>query len=292
MELPDWLRAFGIVGETPTGYALVRLTEDGDLYSYLVGDYEGTVVPVTLDAEGRLSAFVVDSSDVWEQIVQVGNAELAVRLGAMTRWDARGRVIFQDSFESGLNGWFVTEAGTGASVDLVPDPSVTGGYSVGLTAGSDGNHRADVYRLISVIPGNTLGCEAVFSMDSEPENVSLYLETYTKSGGFTPGLRYDAQNHNVDLYVEPDTWTTIDADKELYVNRNMFHYLKVVCDLSTGKYVRALVGGESYDLSAYDIDTWAAAVPGRVVSVFRNNGNSGSNDIVYLDRMIITQAEP
>ncbi|GAH24702.1 unnamed protein product, partial [marine sediment metagenome] len=48
IELPDWLRGMALVGR----------------------DRDGILRTVRLDSEGRLSAFVVDSSDVWEDIVE------------------------------------------------------------------------------------------------------------------------------------------------------------------------------------------------------------------------------
>ncbi len=73
----------------------------GYLTTVIKGDYAGALRTVKLDDQGRLSAFVIDSQDAWGQMLQVGNAELAARLGSIVRFDKRGIVMLMDNFDSG-----------------------------------------------------------------------------------------------------------------------------------------------------------------------------------------------
>jgi hypothetical protein len=88
------------------------------------------------------------------------------------------------------------------------------------------------------------------------------------------------------------TWTTVDANKNLYTNLNTFHKMKVVVDFVNWKYVRANVNEESYDLSAYSMYNTGTLSEGLSFAQVEFIGESGKNAVCYVDGVILTQNEP
>jgi len=292
MELPDWLRAFGIVGETPTGYALVRLTEDGDLYSYLVGDYEGSVVPVTLDAEGRISAFVVDSSDVWEQINRVGNADLAARLGSGVIYDQRGRLMAYDDFRNGLGAVYVNVAGGATSASLSPVYSQFGGYS--LHCDMDSIVTAMVtLRLFTASPfTSTIGICATFSAVAPAGEFRIRAMRYDGTQRHLAAVRVDFDNDNLDFLNSAGVWETLDDSIPHISGNRYWQSLKVVVNFDTDEFVRALYLDTEYDLSGEALGVDASAHDPGLDNQIRAVGDAAQAVDFWIDRYVLTSAEP
>lgn len=78
------------------------------------------------------------------------------------------------------------------------------------------------------------------------------------------------------------------SEEDLHV----FNTIKLVTDLTTGQYVRLLYNQQEIDISAYGPSVEGYLYPNRVsldVGVYSRNGE---NDVMYLDDVIFTMAEP
>lgn len=94
-----------IVPRGESGYYL-DVDESGATTTLIKGEKaDETLKTVLVDGDGRLSAFMIDSSDAWGQMLAVGNAELASRTGSITQYDRRGQVILATNFSDGWGPW-------------------------------------------------------------------------------------------------------------------------------------------------------------------------------------------
>ncbi len=259
----------------------------------VIKGYDGAALrTVKVDSDGHLSAFVIDSTDAWGRMLQVGNAELAARLGSPVVYEQRGRVAMMESFEYGMQRWQFVGLGTGSSAAIDPTLCVTGGYSVRLTGGSDGAMGALIEWSGGCLTTTRVGVEMSFSFRDPVDKCDIRVTVWDGTTRHSGALRLDQTN--ADLYVRTGetTWTKV-ADVFVRTETEwIFNRLKVVVDLSTGLYVRGYLDNQEFDLSAYSIWTGADAIaPRAVVSVYMYS-EAGENRTMNVDDIILTVAEP
>jgi len=264
----------------------------GNLVAVMQGDYEGSLRTVKLDDAGRMSAFIVDSSDVWGKIVEVGNAELAARLGSPVTFDRRGQVIATDDFRNGYGGWETASVGTGGAVALNPIYTWIGGYSIKLTAGSDSTHSASVYRYLNRVAIEQYGIAISFSHPGPVDEILIRLYLYDATNRHDAELTYDIAGDKLRYLNSSGVDTDLATGIVTYDNARRFDSMKLVVDFSTDKYIRALFNGVEYDMSALACQTSASALNPCLLVQVTWTGQSGQNGIAYLDYIVVTGAEP
>lgn len=219
--------------------------------------------------------------------------------------DGRGRVVYMDTFNNGLMG--VDAYSTGAGVNPAWNniaPVFSPPYSAKVDPGVVSGDRSIVGRhsFMGVTP--RVGIESAFYFTQTTPGYSIVLDyTLAKNNaagnqnGFFAVLRYDHASGNWQIYVAGGTWTTIfhnntntpTAGAEMWIQH------KLVCDFYTGKYIRAMIGDSSYDLSTYNMYT-----PGPITPIFKGYlyGESRSESYGagttpgYIGYILITKDEP
>jgi len=291
-ELPDWLRAFALLGQHGADYVVVRVAADGTLYAVLQGEYEGELHTVKLDDEGRLSAFVIDSADAWGRMLSVGNAELAARLGSLVNFDRMGNVIYSDDFSCGLGGWSKLLSGANAAVEINVVYAASGGYSVKLTAGSTVGHWSQLYHAGGVRPASRIGMAASFSLPLAFGYVYVQATYRTATHFDTLTARYDPENEKLAVRTGDLAYAQVAADVGILSQPYVFNWMKVVADISTHKYVRVLFNDLSIDASAHSTYNDDAVDFPRLDCRVKYEGRDTLNDVAYVDAAILTDAEP
>lgn len=291
-ELPDWMRANVILGTDGVDYVPVLLAADGSMYAVLQGEYEGALKTVKLDDEGRLSAFVIDSVDAWERMLSIGNAELAVRLGSPVSYEQRGRVQFLETFENGWSRWDPSVSGLAAAVALDPTCARSGGYSVKLTAGSNASHFAQIKSYHYVRKATRWGIELSFAPQFQFERIYALLDVRDGEDAWHIGIQFDDDNGKLCVYTGFEAWTAVADATALFDYPLGWNTMKVVADISTGKYIRAFFGDAEEDVSDKSLYTYGLGGVHACNLQVRFVGDDGDNDVANVDDIIITSAEP
>jgi len=294
-EMPDWLRAYVLMGQTgdvPPDYKAVLVAEDGELYAVLQGIYGEELRTVKLDGEGRISAFVIDSTDAWGRMLSVGNAELAVRLGSAIAYDRRGQVAHFQDFERGFGAWTGSTAGTAAAVALDPTTSLSGGYSCKLTGGSDGAGMASVRLDCGIVPVGKMGLEFAFSLGTIFDTLETQFSFYDGSNHYSARVRYFYTTGVIMVLDETSGWTTVGTVAHAGIDSMHYNTLKYVFDQTTQKYERLLFNGEEFDLSAVSYYDYGASALSQIKVSVACYSRGGQNDYVNVDDIIVTLAEP
>lgn len=290
---PDWTRAVRLLGiDADSNLITLRADDEGKLVIPIQGWDGAALRTVKVDEEGRLSAFITDSTDAWGQMLEVGNAELAARLGSLRVYDRRGQSVLEHDFGKGLGIFALDGDGAGHAEALDPVYWRTGGYSVKLTGGSDGDREASVAGSLPVLPSAAIAAESSWSIDTDTNYVEMDIDYYDGTLRYLCKIRYDLSLEQLVLYDEDGFWVTLEGDIKVEPAANMFNYWKLVANVTSGSYVRVLLNGIEKDISAYPIRTGAAAVAPRMVITFLNNSEPASNDVVYLDSIAASVVEP
>lgn len=219
-------------------------------------------------------------------------AELAVRLGSIVTHDRRGDVIWLDNFEDGLGKWDSSSSGAGAGVGLSSARARSGWLSALLTAGSDGSRYAEIYRGFNLPVLSRLGVEISFNVPVAFESLVLQLHVLDGSTRYRFEVTYDDANNRLDRLNDAGGLTTVASSVILAGWGKMFHTLKLVGDLTTGKYQRLILNDATYDLSDGAAFSSADAGAARLEMTLRVTGRSAQNDTVHIDDVIVTQNEP
>jgi len=291
-EFADWTRAVAMMGDSPVGWKAILLAEDGSMYALLQGeDAEGAQHTVRLDDEGRLSAFIIDSTDAWNRMLTIGNAELAARLGSSVIYDRRGQVMFAESFEQGWVRWAFNPGGDLADGEVTPTKAATGGYCVKLTGGNDLGRIAMINRLVPSRPIGRMGLEFSFCLPGEWDYIQGVLSFYTGTHIYTSRVKFHYTLGTLEVIDEFLGDTPVGIGEAF--GATGFNTIKLVADVDTGKYVRLMFNNQEIDISARTILVGddPASPPGIVVEIAILSIDE-QNDVMYVDDIILTGGEP
>jgi len=263
----------------------------GYMTTVIKGTYGATLKTLGTDDEGFLVAILKDNADQWGHKVSVGLAELAARLGSPISWDRRGQVAQIITFANGF-GHMATSASAGAGlVALCPSLFQTDGYSCELTTGTGGNQNAGITTYGDYSPADQVGFEVSLSFTSQAAMVYFLLKVWDGVDEHQAYARINKANHKIEVlnslnaYVEAGSFTPVEL-------AYLFYSIKLVVNLATKRWVRLLVRGVEYDLSA--IASRSAGYEGGPYFTFavQVDHDAAVNKTLYLDRVIVTTNEP
>jgi len=270
----------------------IAVDASGKILGVLQGDYAGALKTLAVDSQGRMLAVLTDPEDVFGNPHYMGAAELAVRLGSIASHDRRGTVIHLESFEAGANYWILGGDGSGGTVALSTACPKSGSYSVAFTfAGGTATWGAVTSDFTPRTSGRS-GMEASFQIRTGMDRCVIALECVISGYKQRGSLQIDLPNQRLQYLDSTGNWQTIATNLAIPYSVTLWTTLKLVIDFTTLKYVRGIMNDTEYDLSAYSLqNTGSSSYKYNfiLVQVFRV---AGQDFVVYLDDVIITQAEP
>jgi len=263
----------------------------GFLTAVLKGIRDGTLTTIGVDANGRIESFLVDAEDSWGKTVVTGNAGLAAKLGDLQNWDYRGQVYYQTDWSAGVAPWLKYPYGAGAAIEIDPTMCLSGGYSLKLTAGSNSTYNAYVTALIQRPPSGRVGCEIVWSVESTTGYMMIELQLYIAGVVYLARLRHSYVNNRIEYYTSAGAWAYY-TNPYFLSQKEAFNRLKLVVDVTNKQYVRCLYGQIEQSMAGLGLYAAGTGFLNAMYVRLENTGRSGYNDIVYLDRVILTSGEP
>lgn len=218
----------------------------------------------------------------------ISAAEQAVRLGAISRFDRRGEVFFQDDFE-GSNQW--TPTATGYSTAVVSTARARSGVrSLKLVTGAVAGDNIGVSRLLHYPRTPTLGYELSFASQDLFRDFIWSLTVYNGTNRYYFGLRHRGVGQTLQYATAAGAWTTA-FTRTISVAGN-FTTCKLVVDITTGRYLRVIIGPDTYDLTPYETAAVVDATYPYLDVGMNLSNNAGSQRINYIDDVIVTKNEP
>jgi len=270
----------------------VAVDASGNLVAVMQGDYEGSLRTVKLDDAGRMSAFIIDSTDAWGQMLAVGNAELAARLGSLKVYDRRGSLLGSEDFDSGLGSFELYKTGTGAYPTPAVGRALSGGYSAYLQAPTGAGNGSGLRWHRGMSWAESFGFEVAFSLDALHGLVLLYCSLYDGARSHPGVLRWNVDTGVLDCLTDSGTYEEVATGVAVQVGAGKWGYVKLAVNTETDKYIRCLFGGTSYDLSAYGLLDAVDTSNARVFAAFEVYGGGSDAVEMWVDNLILTDREP
>lgn len=292
VDYPDWTKALLLLGQITGGeYTPLLVDSTGQLVALLQGQIAGVKSTISVDANGRIECFVLDDESQWGDVIKVGNAELAARLGSMTSWDWRGKVLHSTTFADGYGGWRAVSGGTGGSITLVPDYALSGGFAAKMIARTDSSYLAYLTLMVHTPASDVMGLSCVW------RGVPLFSYFHTDVVAYRSEVLYEARIRysTADAryeYLDKDNAYQSLYDYDFYNDVWEVHHSKIVADFANGVYIRFLADGHQIDMTQALRTSTATDEKDRTYFMARLYGNASANREVYVDSLVATVAEP
>jgi len=291
-DYPDWMRVVGFFGQDPEGnLILIQVDDDGHLEIPLKGIFEGELVTIGVDEHGYLNAYILDDESQWGDIIKVGNAELASRLGSPITWDWRGKVQLMCDFSKGWQGLHTEFSNDDGAVALNPTYWRFGGYSAKLTTGGDGGSSAAMDFGMSLTPAFTVGLAVEFSVEKIPTHLDISIAVYKSEKLYSYKLHYLFATGVLEYRDSGGDWQPI-LTQAISVWKGTFYRMKLVVDIENDEYLRAMLGNQEEAIADSSTVGNMPGWPDYVFFAISTRSEDGDNDIVYIDHIIITADEP
>jgi hypothetical protein len=225
--------------------------------------------------------------------------ELAARLGALSNFDRRGQVIWQDDFAGTQLKWQKTITGGVADISLTGVNPLYGDQCVRIKTDAAVDDVATISRALW-LPANTiLGAEFSFRWQNGDDDVEteFQLELYTgvrrylasiklgySSGpAFASGISY-LNTAGADIFLIGDSWKPYMTDT--------WHKLKFIINTDDKKWVGLMIDNMVINMRTYNLFYAAsAALPHTLLTVNHYSRNLAVSKVMHIGHAIMTQNE-
>lgn len=222
--------------------------------------------------------------------------ELAARLGSPIIFERRGNVVFIESFEGNLRRRWYVGKDPGVTVEQTAERARIGDFSLKIHTPVGAPASGFISTRIPYLTVGNIGIEFTLARGYYPHWATLNFTIYTGTHGmsFVVSCPYLGTN---DLTIDHDGGRAIIAEGGIYTvgpayTSYFFRTIKVVIDCINRKFLRLILDGVYYDLSAYTLTNWADNTPPYMEpQLYARASDDGEND-VYFDSLIITRNEP
>ena len=234
-------------------------------------------------------SIITDPEDAVGNPHYVGNAELAVRLGSLSRYDRLGDVLSYENFSDGISKGEAETDGTGAAVEWVANRAATGGFACKVTAGSDDSRYAGIKFRVPAPFSVVHGVEMAWTLHADMDYGIIQAGIYTGAYKISFGIKLDTTTlHNYYLN-SVGGWSIVQPIAAALYNDRYFVCSKLTFDASTQKYSRLISPPGSYDIAGHGCLIIPDAVTRPHMSIWgRIYSDAGKNAYSYIDNMILT----
>ncbi len=206
--------------------------------------------------------------------------------------DNRGRTLFFDSFGEGMGGWLLSNDGLGEDAVASTAKSLIPPASAYLDAGTSGSSGGS-----SIIKGFHLGASALIGLETSfryannTPNLELFMYYNLAGNEFFARMDILPLSGVVRIWIDSE-FVTVGNIGYNGSSAGPWLLIKLVADFVNGKYVRALIGHLELDLTAYALDSSAAAAAGRATFWLKCTAVNAVTNDGYIGHVAGTVDEP
>jgi hypothetical protein len=273
---------------TPTA---VAVDADGNLVAVMNGAYGSALMTVAVDYAGHLVSVITDEIDMWGQTVHCGISELAARLGSPFNYDRRGQCIYLTDFSAGMGEWTQVISHDGYA-KLVVSPCRSSGYAVLIYAGSVNADSCSINCKLGALPvSGNLGMNLWANLYTFRGFFQIWIKLC--NGGHLKkfGIRLNWNTGDLAYWSSGGTWTNFGVWAVTFVSLDNYTFWNLVVDIVTGKYVRLVVAGTTFDLSSYSCQDSASSDVYLTISV-EAVSYLGGLATLYVDDVVLAAMVP
>jgi len=230
-------------------------------------------------------------------------ASVSNNLWGFSSISGQGRVNYMDTFNNGMNGWKQTLQGGGSALPALissinpPETIFSPPCSVVLSSGVVAGSRSLLERRQFLGTAPRVGLEAAVLFDNTSPDYGLILD-YNCIGfnqAYYGVIRFSHAAGAWQVYNSSGAWSSFYVPGVIGAGVSLWIQIKFVCDFSTGRYVRAFVGDQIFDLSAIEMLTpaiFTATYRGYLYMQVRAESYGAGSQPGYIGYVLSTKDEP
>ncbi len=221
----------------------------------------------------------------------ISRAEQAARLGSIDTFDRRGEIVFIDDFEDGIK-WF--EGGTGATIALSNAYANSKALSIKLLTAATTDRTAFIQKILPIATEGKYSLEIATLIADATNLKDFYIELQYNDGAinYAGRVKYDHVNSILLYFNTGGTWTEFATGIAYTVLLSYFRKVKLVIDLSSKKYVRAIFNGNEYDLSGCYLKSTASITEKYLTATALITTATNVALVQYFDDVLVKSNEP
>ena len=218
--------------------------------------------------------------------------ELAARLGALSRYERSGNLVFADDFQCGLGKWVRVALGTGSFVEINQDYTNEKLFACKMYAENDGLHQARIVHTEMPLVLSRYGLEYSFMTPSSGVILQWGIHTYDGVNQRAYAIQWRESTKKLYYQTGAAAWTEFASDVDLFGYYYEFNNAKLVIDPTIYKFKKLFLNATAYDLSAYSPYATADATRAQTVLYFAVDLDGATGTSAWVSRVILTQNEP
>jgi hypothetical protein len=210
-----------------------------------------------------------------------------------TFMDGRGRIIWFDNFKQGLQKWNTFTGGNGiAPTHVHYNGYYYGYYGCVIFDPVDSTGMSGMFFQQNISFGNKVGLEIYVRLTSNHGRAIFRVQESDVDGHAYTALGYIEETSGDVFITTPSGDVKVyDNPSDAYVSDHWTNF-KIVGNFTTGKFYKLIIGGNSVDLSAYDMVAASTGIKGRVYIDLRIEGKVGKTGQMYIGGVLVNVDEP
>jgi len=218
--------------------------------------------------------------------------EVAARLGSIVIYDKRGDVVDFDNFEEPLLRWTVYAPYDDDYIILDSGSARSGSQAARFTTHNVTGNTVYMRRSVFPLKSYKLGTEMSFSRLSSYSTLESRINFNNGIYAFRAVVGLNFETGKLYVLTTDGSSVEIASGINLVMLTFTFHTLKVVADFKTGFYMRVMLNGTEYDVSAIPLYLGNVASDRFTEQLIQLYTNKDSAAVVWIDDTILTQEEP
>lgn len=217
----------------------------------------------------------------------IGLEELAVRLGFPGPWDLRGNLLLLEDFETEETEWTLSSTGSGSSAVRQTRHKYSGDWAVKLLSADVASADAELSRYFSAPEAAKIAYFTRLGWEGGDADL-IFSGTWTYgTTQYTWGIRFNQATCKLEYLNSALGYTELAASLNLGSGEFTWWPFIIVVDLTTGYYVRVVVGGMEYDIPDAELNSAVTAESySSYVSVI-NEAVAAAGGTVYVDSLLV-----
>ncbi|GAI19278.1 unnamed protein product, partial [marine sediment metagenome] len=154
------------------------------------------------------------------------------------------------------------------------------------------NAWAHAYRGYPYPYPSRMGFEISFIYGESLKSIEMWNDIFDGSDYYKAYVRFQPATNRWQYWSSGGAWVNLDPAYDLKQLDRIFHTIKLVVDMTTGKYVHLIVNDHTFDMSTLDMRKTGMIVTHRLYTAFRIDADRDDYAYTYIDDFIITTNEP
>ena len=226
--------------------------------------------------------------------VETPTSDIVATLQGFSRLDNRGRVLWFEDWRNGVTRMIADYNNTATQVQhTVAIGTGIGNHGVVKLDPLANNGFAGVIHHFVLPVSKRIGLEIGVQLSGSNGQISINLEhNYAGATRNAGVLRFQSNGASIAVQTSGGDQTFYTPASFTYLQDGIIS-VKFVIDVSTNKYVRAMIGNQEYDLSAYTLLASSNGLVGDTfISVYCEGTSATNRQPVYVAYIIISGDEP